>query len=161
MEGLQTNNPVRTTRATVDGRPVDDPMSAYNEPHKVDKRRADGDDEPGQPTSGRKGSAKNTRPWKDAMTIIEEEDGEQRTEEDQGMRMTGASGEGWTSAMDFRGMPSEATEAATNLICIRCRELSDSWRCECRHSGGYAVYRGLPTRLDEGSSVFSLSLIHN
>ncbi len=152
MEGLTTNNPARTSTATVDGRPVNDPMSAYNEPHRGDKRKADGDGEPGQSTSGRKGSAKNTRPWRDAMTVIEEEEAEG---EDQGMRMVEASGNGWTSSRDFRAKPSEATEAATDTICIRCRVLSDGWRCDCKHSGGNAVYRGLPGGLNEGANLFA------
>ncbi len=45
MEGLRDNNAPRKTSATVDGRPASDPMSAFNEPHRAEKRRADGDDE--------------------------------------------------------------------------------------------------------------------
>ena len=152
MEGLQLNNPVRTTKATVDGRPVEDPMSAYNEPHKGDKRKADGEDEGGHPQ--KKGSKTTSgRSWVSIMPEVREEEEEEVMEED--LRTEEASGEGWTSTRDFRGIPSEATEAALNLMCIRCGQWSNTWRCDCRHSGGYAVIRGIPGYLEESVRQFT------
>ena len=94
-------------------------MSAFNEPHKWDKRKADGDDEGEHPQ--KKGSKTTSgRSWASIMPEVREEEDEEVMEED--LRTEEASGEGWTSTRDFRGKPSEATEAALNLMCIRCKQ---------------------------------------
>ncbi len=76
-------------------------------------------------------------------------------EEDEGDALEAVVGNGWTATMDFRDRPSEAQEAATTLICMRCILIIDAWRHPCRHSGGYAVLRGIPGKLQAGASMFN------
>ncbi len=144
MQGLRDNNAPRMTSATVDGRPASDPMSAFNEPHRAEKRRADGDDE--ETSTPRRKSKASGRDWLAYMPIVDEED--------EGDELV-AAGEGWTATMDFRERPSEAQENATTKICLRCRAPVERWEHPCRHSGGYAVMRGIPGKLQAAATMFN------
>ena len=80
------------------------------------------------------------------MPIVEEEDDGDELE---------AAGEGWTATMDFRERPSEAQEAATERICMRCRIPVGLWEHPCRHSGRYAVMRGIQGKLQAAATMFN------